>query len=1038
MKKTIFTLLFLVVFLMISNAQVTPTSGVVYVRQGGTGNGSSWALATGDLHSAIMAAGVTEVWVAAGTYYPTWQWDIGDARAYSFRLRNGVTLYGGFPSTGTPVFADRNPDMYFTILSGDINISGTLDDNCYHVIMNEDTMMLDQTAVMNGFTIRDGNADGSIGNSNRGGGLYNDECNPSIYRCRFISNHAERGGGVYNIACSPYLANSRFIQNEAFETGGAILNSLGSNPVIHACTFTSNSAVTYGGAIANIDTCHATVSYCRFENNSSDEYGGAMINSGLSNASVYNCCFEGNSCGNYGGAVLNSGSYPDFFNCIFEGNTASTAGGAMLNDAGSEPSVINCTFYGNNASMGGGIANNNSDATITNCIIWSCGTSILNIGSSPVVAYSCIQGGYSGTGNISSDPLLEGSSNGDFRLTISSPAVNAGINDSVPAWLTGDYDNFDRIVGANVDMGAYESRGVIYVNSSAAGNNNGASWYHAFTSLDAAISVAGSGHQIWVAQGTYVPSNAHGLGATYHYYHFPMKSGVKMYGGFAGWENFESERDPDTYLTILKGEIGSGQRCYHVLLADIGCDTSTCLDGFNVRNGGSFGTGDYRYGGAVHVKNASVSIRNCDIEYNAAAEGGALAFFNSYSIVSHCTFYMNYASYTGGVVMVSGGGNTFEFCEFNHGESDNSGGVLYVLANATPTFYACRFFDSYATDGYGGAVYSVSGHPLFVSCEFSGNHTTLGGGAIFTESDLDLINVTIIENEHDLMADGTGLFIFGSPQILIQNSIIFDNMPSGYMQIESGSSMPDVSYCDIEGCGGSGSGWASAFGTDLGGNIDEDPVITLWSSVPGPGTASPCVDAGSDEPYISGLAQGLLLDCSGHPRFRGTEVDMGSLELPFCKLRVDINPTGAVNAGARWSIDNGITWLESGDSLWLSNGTLDLTFNTVAGYTSPADTSFAYEYWEDIYVSGLYVIIDAFEDQKASFAKIYPNPTTEALSIDLADPEMASEWVLLNQSAQIMGRQSFTGSAFIPMNEYPAGVYFIHIGDAVYKVVKVD
>ena len=36
-------------------------------------------------------------------------------------------------------------------------------------------------------------------------------------------------------------------------------------------------------------------------------------------------------------------------------------------------------------------------------------------------------------------------------------------------------------------------------------------------------------------------------------------------------------------------------------------------------------------------------------------------------------------------------------------------------------------------------------------------------------------------------------------------------------------STPVISYCDIEGCGGSGAGWETSLGSDGGGNIDADP-----------------------------------------------------------------------------------------------------------------------------------------------------------------------------------------------------------------------
>jgi len=1035
MKKLTMFFVFCLVVVVAGFGQIVPTAGIVYVKQGGTGNGSSWATATGDLHGAIMAAGVNQVWVAEGTYFPTWQWDITDNRALSFRLKNGVTLYGGFASSGSPTFGDRNPEMYLSILSGDINTVSSLNDNCYHVIYHETTMMIDSTAVINGFTIRDGNADGIAGNNNRGGGMCNDEATPNIFKCRFVSNHALRGGGIYNIKCSPSITTTDFIQNAALETGGAILNSLNSSPVIHACRFVSNSAADNGGALANIDSCHAVVRYCYFESNLTDEYGGAVVNSGFSNPVFFNCRFKGNQSGNYGGAVLNTNSHPDFYNCIFTANTATSAGGAMLNDAGSMPSVINCTVYGNTAPMAGGIANNSSNPSIVNSIIWSCGTAIANISSSPVVRYSCIEGGYSGTGNISVNPLLEGTSNTDFRPTAGSPVINAGINDSVPAWVSTDYDNFQRIVNSTVDMGAYEFRGIIFVNASAMGNNNGASWANAFVSLEDAIAVASAGNQIWVAQGTYTPSDAHGLGATDYYYHFQLKPGVKMFGSFSGWENFLSDRQNTAFTSILDGLHASSHRSYHVLIADAGCDTSTCLDGFFVTNGSAWGAGDFGYGGGILIKNASATINNCYFEFDAASEGGVIALFNSNSIVSNCYFYHGYSAYTGGMMLISGGSSRIEFCTFDSGESDNHGGALYLLNNAMPVVYGCSFFNNFTTDGYGGAVYAVSGSPVFVSCSFHDNLSTLGGGAIFTSDDLTLLNTTIINNEHNIAAAGTGLFISGMPTVTLQNCIIYDNLPAANLSVEKGSSNLNISYSDIEGCSGSGASWITGFGTDLGGNIDADPMLTLYSNA-GPALGSPCLDTGDDSPYLTGMAQEFLSDNDGRARIRGPHVDMGSVELPYCKLRVDIEPAGAVSAGAQWSIDNGTTWLDSGDSLWLTIGTANITYNTVASYTSPADTMVPYEYENDITCTVYYVLIESLDESQTSDIKIYPNPATNNIVVNPLEMTFPQQVQIFCTSGNQVLSFEINGPETIDISALQPGVYYLRIAEFVQQIIK--
>ena len=80
------------------------------------------------------------------------------------------------------------------------------------------------------------------------------------------------------------------------------------------------------------------------------------------------------------------------------------------------------------------------------------------------MSYSCVQGGYAGTGNINSDPLFVGA--GDFHLQAGSPCIDAADGDAAPAadiegnprWDDTGMDDIGIGTPPYADMGAHEYR----------------------------------------------------------------------------------------------------------------------------------------------------------------------------------------------------------------------------------------------------------------------------------------------------------------------------------------------------------------------------------------------------------------------------------------------------------------------------------------------------------------------------------------------------------------------------------------------------
>ena len=312
------------------------------------GDGASWDTAYRFLQDALTAAsggGITEIHVGQGTYLPerdeanpTGSCVPGPCdRTATFKLINGVAVRGGYAGFGAPDPDARDIALYETILSGDLigndgpNFANN-DENSYHVTSGGGT---DGTAVLNGFTLTAGNADGILQDG--------------------------RGGGMYNSGGSPTVADCSFTGNSAF-WGAGILNFFGSSPTVSNCTFSSNSGA-LGGGMANLGGSSSTITDCTFSGNTAGA-GGGMYNEG-SSPTVTNCTFSGNTTDG-GGGMHNLGSSPTVTNCTFSGNSAGASGGGMHN-LGSSPTVANCTFSGNTADIGGGMRNYNSSPTLDNC-----------------------------------------------------------------------------------------------------------------------------------------------------------------------------------------------------------------------------------------------------------------------------------------------------------------------------------------------------------------------------------------------------------------------------------------------------------------------------------------------------------------------------------------------------------------------------------------------------------------------------------------------------------------------------------------------
>ncbi len=716
--------------------------GRIYVDAAATGanSGASWTDAFADLQDALaIAVSGDSLWVAAGTYYPS---STGD-RGATFQMMNGVVMYGGFTGVETSL-SQRAPFANQTTLSGDIGVPLNSSDNSYHVVTAGGA--IDATAILDGFYIRDGQADAPALDSN-GGGLFNPGTgSPAIFNCTFESNFAiARGGGVYTEDGNPFFSTVWFNGNNSVEQGGGVA-VVGGSGLYANVVFDGNVAGSGGGGMVAIGS--PTFSGAVFTNNQAPSGAGLQswqaVELGLAR-------FQNNT-GTDGGGLMVAAGTATVYSSLFAGNNVNNAGGGILLGLNVTASLTNVTVAGNSAGLeGGGVrVDGNVNCAIANAIITDnlavTGPQILSSGA-VTVSHSLIAGSggsgpsWDGTlgadlgGNLDDDPRFVNLLGGDLHLLAASPAIDAGDSSAVNAAL--DLDAYPRVAGTRVDMGAYEFRGacppgnVLYVNVAAVGGD-GSSWAQALTDLPGALAVAAGCStvtEIWVASGTYRPTGSSDRIAT-----FELRNNLAIYGGFAGVETDLSQRDVNLNYCELSGDIGtpgvSTDNSYHILTGGNGIDASAVIDGFTIRDG--YNVDISSLGAGMYLTGASPTIRNCSFYSNDAYIGGAIYMLLSASMVDSCTFGDTAegdgnTAQAGGAVFCDSSTTTFTNCTFRGNSAPpNNGGAVDNAYGSNVTYVDCVFDQNSALRG--GALHVWNSELALTRCTFTNNNASFGGG----------------------------------------------------------------------------------------------------------------------------------------------------------------------------------------------------------------------------------------------------------------------------------------------------------------------
>lgn len=342
--------------------------------------------------------------------------------------------------------------------------------------------------------------------------------------------------------------------------------------------------------------------------------------------------------------------------------------------------------------------------------------------------------------------------------------------------------------------GQLSAQKTIFVKHDAAGANDGTSWANAFTSLHTALQAAAGGDQVWVAAGTYKPSNAV-VNAS-----FSLKGGVQLYGGFNGTESTLGARNAETNVTILSGDHAGDDiagdftqkrvdNATHVveIVAGASVTDRAVVDGFRISGGntkiGAANPDASRRGGGI-LAVVPATVRNCRFTDNYGESGSGLAALGpdgSGVVVDNCLFESSEATASSAGIflrdLVNGG--EVNKCIFRNNKTNR--GCLYILTSSGITADSCLFENNDAGANFAGAMFTWQSNFTLTNSIFRGNKAA-NSAAMYNDG-RDGSHFFTIENclfENNVGAPSIGAIRNNQASFLMKNCIIRGNKCQGF------------------------------------------------------------------------------------------------------------------------------------------------------------------------------------------------------------------------------------------------------------------
>jgi len=338
-----------------AKANLDDTFSHYYVKENGTGDGSSWEQATSLAKALELALNNNDViHIAEGNYQPEHTANIDSTldKDKTFFIQTNLTLIGGYPqdaTTGAKVDPTRQ-----TILSGN--------NQSVHVVTIFAQKITNLAVTLKNITITEGNADAGASNlkikgydvpRDHGAGIISIESNVVLENCQVIRNNSGRhGAGIYAVKQSEWtISHSIINENVGLNTnsngGGLFLNN--SKASLSFSDISFNKAGGVAGGIQTLNNSEINLTNVTVTNNQARANGGGIYHRDNSKSIMLNTYFYNNAAtdGEGGAISTHNGAILHLISSTVYKNTSTKNFGAMNNQVNNTINLYNSLVFDN-------------------------------------------------------------------------------------------------------------------------------------------------------------------------------------------------------------------------------------------------------------------------------------------------------------------------------------------------------------------------------------------------------------------------------------------------------------------------------------------------------------------------------------------------------------------------------------------------------------------------------------------------------------------------------------------------------------------